>query len=138
VPKYDFRCDDCGQVFELSRSFGQVAAPATCPHDGAAATRLFSPPLDLLVYGREPAVSTGRVTIPPDALSCHDHGPPPGPEASEQRGRTGSRWHAHGYENASAGDENSRGSGAVPLSQSHSHGSGLQHSHASGHRHHQH
>jgi len=101
VPKYDFRCDDCGHRFDLTRSFSASSEPAACPRDGAEATRVFSPPLDLLVYGREPVVSTGRVTIPPGALSCHDHGPPPGAEAADHDNssrHSGSRWHAHGYE----------------------------------------
>jgi putative FmdB family regulatory protein len=103
VPKYDFRCDDCGHHFELTRSFGSASAPAACPLDGAAATKLFSPPLDLLVYGREPVVATGRVTIPPGALSCHDHGPPPSTQVADEEDsshRAGSRWHARGYEPA--------------------------------------
>jgi putative FmdB family regulatory protein len=101
VPKYDFRCDHCGRVFELSRSFSQVSEPAACPHDGEDATRLFSPPLDLLMYRREPVVSTGRVTIPPGALSCHDHGPPPVQDAADHGDEShgsGSRWHARGYD----------------------------------------
>ena len=90
---YDFRCDDCGAHFELTRSFSQSSEPAVCPRDGADAARLFSPPMDLLVYNREPLVSTGRVTIPPGALACHDHGPPPGAHDEEHEG-SGSSWHA--------------------------------------------
>ena len=96
MPKYDFRCDDCGAHFELTRSFSQSSEPAVCPRDGADATRLFSPPMDLLVYNREPLVSTGRVTIPPGALSCHDHGPPPGAHDERREGSVSS-WHARGY-----------------------------------------
>lgn len=120
MPKYDFRCDDCGHHFELTRSFSASSEPAACPRDGAASTRLFSPPLDLLVYGREPVVSTGRVTIPPGALSCHDHGPPPGSQADDHDGsshRSGSRWHAHGYEPAEGHDHQG----------GHSHGHGHSH-----------
>lgn len=95
MPKYDFRCSSCGTLFELRRSFSQSDDPAICPHDGTVATRLFSPPLDLLMYRREPVVDTRPVTIPPGALSCHDHGPPP-PEGDEYD----SHWHAHGYVSA--------------------------------------
>jgi putative FmdB family regulatory protein len=119
VPKSDFRCDDCGHRFDLTRSFSASSEPAACPRDGAEATRLFSPPLDLLVYGREPVVSTGRVTIPPGALSCHDHGPPPGSQAADHDSssrHSGSRWHANGYE---PGDSNDHGHG-----HSHSHPEG--------------
>ncbi|MGE3267606.1 MAG: FmdB family zinc ribbon protein [Chloroflexota bacterium] len=124
MPKYDFRCDDCGYQFELTRSFGQAAAPAACPHDGAPATRLFSPPLDVLVYGREPVVSTGRVTIPPGALSCHDHGPPPDQASAEDAERSGSRWHARGYEPA-PDFTHSHGT----YSHAHAHGRGRPHDH---------
>jgi putative FmdB family regulatory protein len=130
VPRYDFRCDACGLLFELTRSFGQSAAPAACPDDGASATRLFSPPLDLLMYGREPIVDTRRPTIPPGALSCHDHGPPAGAttaDADASGRHPGSRWHAHGYEGTSGG-------GAV----THSHGPGYSHSHAYGRGDHRH
>ena len=129
MPKYDFRCDRCGQVFEVTRSFSAASEPAACPHDGAEAARVFSPPLDLLVYGREPLVPAGRVAIPPDALSCHDHGPPP---ASAQLGEaaapSGSRWHAHGYEDAGSHDGSQGQAG-------HTHGRGRGHTHPHGHRH---
>ena len=131
MPKYDFRCDDCGHLFELTRSFGAAAAPAACPQDGAPATRLFSPPLDVLVYNREPIVSTGRVTIPPGALSCHDHGPPPSAvqvaDDEESSGRSGSTWHARGYEPAVSHQHQ--------LHHRHSHEGGLTHSHGAGHGH---
>jgi putative FmdB family regulatory protein len=129
VPKYDFRCDACGAIFEQTRSFGASADPAACPHDGASATKLFSPPMDLLMYRREPVVSTRRVTIPPGALSCHDHGPPPGAETTDSP--TGSRWHATGYNGSNGeGDKASSGHG-----HSHSHGRGHSHSHGQGHSH---
>jgi putative FmdB family regulatory protein len=127
VPKYDFRCSLCGTLFELTRSFSQSADPASCPHDGAAATRLFSPPMDLLMYRREPVVDTHPVTIPPGALSCHDHGPPPVHVGAEDGRHTGSRWHAHGYESAD-GDHVAEGGG-------HQRGHGHSHAHGHGHGH---
>ena len=125
MPKFDYRCDDCGAIFEVTRSFGASSASAACPHDGAAATRLFSPPLDLLLYRREPVASTGRVTIPPGALSCHDHGPPPGSE--RDAAPTASRWHATGYDE-SHGHEEVHGH-APGDGHSHAHGHGHSHSH---------
>jgi putative FmdB family regulatory protein len=131
VPKYDFRCDDCGHHFELSRSFSASSDPAACPAcpdegGGAPATRLFSPPLDLLVYGREPVVSTGRVTIPPGALSCHDHGPQPSaaqvPDHERSSGRSGSSWHARGYEPAESQQHQDAHSHAHAHGHSHGHG----------------
>lgn len=111
MPKYDYRCQDHSHVFELTRSFGTASEPAYCPEDGSAATRLFSPPLDLLMYRREPVVPTVRTSLPAGALSCHDHGPPPSAEHGHHE--SGSAWHSHGYTG------------------SHSHG----HRHAHGHEH---
>ena len=127
MPKYDFRCDRCGSLFELTRSFSQSADPAACPHDGASATRLFSPPMDLLMYRREPVVDTRPLTIPPGALSCHDHGPPAGAADGhgDGEGHSGSRWHANGYE----------GTAVESPPESPSHGSAHGHSHAHGHGH---
>jgi putative FmdB family regulatory protein len=123
VPKYDFRCDDCGHRFELTRSFSRSSEPAACPRDGAEAVRLFSPPLDLLMYRREPVDPTGRVTIPPGALSCHDHGPPPGAHGAGEDG-SGSRWHARGYDERGGGHDGGR-----VRSLSHAHGHGHSHGH---------
>jgi putative FmdB family regulatory protein len=125
VPKYDFRCSGCGHQFELTRSFSQSADPAACPRDGTSATRLFSPPLDLLMYRREPVVDTGPVAIPAGALSCHDHGPPPASDAERADEHTGSRWHAHGYESAADGTPGA----------SHAHGHGPVHAHGHAHAH---
>jgi putative FmdB family regulatory protein len=125
VPKYDFRCTSCASLFEVTRSFSQSGDPATCPQDGEAAIRLFSPPMDLLMYRREPVVDTRPVTIPPGALSCHDHGPPPAPDGAEDGRHSGSRWHAHGYESA---DDRHDADG-------HGHQHGHAHSHAHGHSH---
>jgi putative FmdB family regulatory protein len=137
VPKYDFRCTGCGYQFELTRSFSQSADPAACPHDGASAIRLFSPPLDLLMYRREPVVDTRPVTIPPGALSCHDHGPPPASDTGESGRRSGSHWHAHGYESAGTDDADAGHSHGHDHSHTngHSHAHGHGHSHGHGHTH---
>jgi putative FmdB family regulatory protein len=31
VPRYDFRCRDCGSTFEVSRPMNAASDPATCP-----------------------------------------------------------------------------------------------------------
>jgi putative FmdB family regulatory protein len=142
VPKYDFRCDACGSVFELTRPFSQSDLPATCPHDDASATRLFSPPLDLLMYRREPIVDTRPLTIPPGALSCHDHGPPAQAAVADRdahRGSDGrrseSRWHAHGYEPAPGGAGQPDPHRGEAEDGGHGHADGHGHAHAHGHHH---
>jgi putative FmdB family regulatory protein len=79
MPTYDYRCDACGNVFEVKRSFSEASKTAACPDDGAEATRLFSPPLDMIVYGKE---YTTKVTPPSSAPTSggsfghgHSHGP---------------------------------------------------------------
>ncbi|TMJ29821.1 MAG: zinc ribbon domain-containing protein [Alphaproteobacteria bacterium] len=86
MPTYDYRCETCGRVFEARRSFSEDASSAACPDDGAAAVRLFSPPLDALVYGKE---YTRRPPTPPPgpAGSGGDHGHSHGP---------GGHGHTHG------------------------------------------
>ena len=42
MPKYDFRCTECADVFEVTRSMGQ-ATDECCPTCGATATKVFSP-----------------------------------------------------------------------------------------------
>ena len=124
MPKYDFRCDACGSRFELTRSFAALSAPAICPYDGGNASRLFSPPQDVLLFHRrEPVVPTGRAVIPPGALSCHDHGPPPDLERDDAP--SGSRWHATGYDGSNGHEE----------VHSHAHGHGYDHSHSHPHAH---
>jgi hypothetical protein len=123
-------------MFELTRSFSQSDVPAACPHDGATATRLFSPPLDLLMYRREPIVDTRPLTIPSGALSCHDHGPPAQAAAADRVDhgrRSGSHWHAHGYEHVIRDDEQAgRQQGETDADDhraGHGHGHGHGHSH---------
>lgn len=77
MPTYDYQCGQCSRVFEVRRSFSEDASTASCPDDGTVATRLFSPPLDVLVYGKEYTV---RPPSPPAAGGSaggggHSHGP---------------------------------------------------------------
>jgi putative FmdB family regulatory protein len=45
VPKYDFRCEECGAVFVKRRPFSQARAVATCPTCQSQDTRkLFNTP----------------------------------------------------------------------------------------------
>ena len=76
MPTYDFRCTRCEAVFEVRRRFGEDIDSAECPDDGAAATRLFSPPLDMLVYGKEPSTPTSSIRAPsaPASGPPHSHG----------------------------------------------------------------
>jgi putative FmdB family regulatory protein len=78
MPTFDYQCAECGNVFEVKRRFGEDAATASCPDDGAEATRLFSPPLDMIVYGNE-----YKTRVPPPSSTSpavggghgHSHGP---------------------------------------------------------------
>jgi putative FmdB family regulatory protein len=92
MPTYDYRCDQCGTVFEARRSFSEDASSAPCPEDGTGAVRLFSPPLDVLVYGKEYR-TPGRT--PPAA---------PGPAGGGDHGRShGPGGHSHGHSHGPGG-----------------------------------
>jgi len=74
MPKYDFRCTSCEAVFEAFRSFAQGTDDVVCPEDGAPATRLFSPPLDMIVYGGKSSESVSSIRRPGPAPSGPPHG----------------------------------------------------------------
>ncbi|MDI6844111.1 MAG: zinc ribbon domain-containing protein [Anaerosomatales bacterium] len=42
MPKYDYKCETCGTVFEVARSIGD-ASPERCPECGGGSKRVFSP-----------------------------------------------------------------------------------------------
>jgi putative FmdB family regulatory protein len=86
MPKFDYRCDECGNVFEVRRSFSEDSTTATCPDDGAEATRLFSPPLDMIVYGKEYTTKTP----PPSSTS------PASRAGTGQSHGFGGHGHSHG------------------------------------------
>ena len=78
MPKYDFRCTSCEAVFEAFRSFSQGTDDVVCPDDGAPATRLFSPPMEMIVYGGKSSESVSSIRPPGPAPSFgggHTHGP---------------------------------------------------------------
>ena len=87
MPTYDYRCDHCGTVFEARRGFSEDASSAPCPDDGTAAVRLFSPPLDVLVYGKEYTVRRQPTPPPAGGAGAGDHGHSHGP---------GGHGHTHG------------------------------------------
>jgi len=42
MPSYDFRCPDCGELFEITRPAGSTE-PVCCPSCGVQAKRVFTP-----------------------------------------------------------------------------------------------
>jgi putative FmdB family regulatory protein len=42
MPRYDFRCRECGDTFELSRPMARAGDPATCPQGHGDTVRLLS------------------------------------------------------------------------------------------------
>lgn len=42
VPRYEYRCRECTEVFEVSRPMAESALPASCPSGHADAVRLLS------------------------------------------------------------------------------------------------
>ncbi|MCF7989092.1 MAG: zinc ribbon domain-containing protein [Thiohalocapsa sp.] len=73
MPLYDYRCTECGSLFETSHPMG-AAAPG-CPACGALATKAFlaAPAVHgNMARGREEAVRTLDVDR---STSTHVHGP---------------------------------------------------------------
>ncbi|MDG3009154.1 zinc ribbon domain-containing protein [Rhodococcus sp. D2-41] len=42
MPRYDFKCRECGHTFELSRPMSEASAAAPCPHGHADTVKLLS------------------------------------------------------------------------------------------------
>jgi putative FmdB family regulatory protein len=42
MPVYDFRCPQCGQIFELTRPRSEAGDPAHCPNDGTLGERIWT------------------------------------------------------------------------------------------------
>ncbi|HEX6754858.1 MAG TPA: zinc ribbon domain-containing protein [Mycobacteriales bacterium] len=42
MPRYEYRCRECGSVFEVSRPMAESALPAACPAGHGDAVRLLS------------------------------------------------------------------------------------------------
>ena len=83
MPNYHFACQRCGKTFEAFRGFSQGTDGVVCPDDGQPATRLFSPPLDMIVYG-------GKSSTPVSGVR------PPGPAPSGPPHSHGGGGHTHG------------------------------------------
>lgn len=49
MPRYDFQCKACGEIFEETRSFATATDPAGCPACGRPAPRLLRMPI--VLYG---------------------------------------------------------------------------------------
>jgi putative FmdB family regulatory protein len=79
MPKYDFQCTSCEAVFEMFRGFAQGTDGVVCPDDGEPATRLFSPPMDMIVFGSKNSNPTTQVRPPGPRTGGggfgHSHGP---------------------------------------------------------------
>ncbi|MDE3721486.1 MULTISPECIES: FmdB family zinc ribbon protein [Nocardiopsis] len=52
MPRYDFRCRECGDTFELSRPMAASGDPAACPQGHDDTVRLLS---TVAVGGRAPS-----------------------------------------------------------------------------------
>lgn len=48
MPRYDFRCPACGQVYEVARPMSRAAEPLVCPRDQATCERVISMPMVLM------------------------------------------------------------------------------------------
>jgi putative FmdB family regulatory protein len=99
MPTYDFHCSSCDTNFEAFRSFAQGTEDVVCPTDGALATRVFSPPLDMIVYGgkssRSPVVPPGGQ--PGAGAGGHGHSHGPGGHSHGPGGHShGGHGHSHG------------------------------------------
>ncbi|MGB3327872.1 MAG: zinc ribbon domain-containing protein, partial [Thermomicrobiales bacterium] len=44
MPRYDFQCKTCGEIFEATRTFATATDPAACPSCGQPAPRLLRMP----------------------------------------------------------------------------------------------
>jgi putative FmdB family regulatory protein len=71
MPIYDFRCDDCGETFEVMASFDSLAEKSVCPAcGGRRASRVFGA---VQLGGKRTSIRPGNFVRP--------HGPvtPQGP-----------------------------------------------------------
>ena len=63
MPRYDFRCRQCGETFEVSRPMSASGEPATCPAGHADTVKLLP---TVAVGGR----SGGRAPMPAGGGGC--------------------------------------------------------------------
>jgi putative FmdB family regulatory protein len=102
MPKYDFRCPECGREFEVSRPMSRSSDPAFCPSDNTECEKLIRMPMTYVKSGSW----SPPTTVPKPGASGyshfghshgagvggHSHGgaagglpPAPGEESSESR-----------------------------------------------------
>ncbi|MGH9093355.1 MAG: FmdB family zinc ribbon protein, partial [Acidimicrobiales bacterium] len=58
MPRYEYRCRTCGDVYEERRAMAEADAPATCPSGHTGAARLL------------PVFATTGLASPPAAGPC--------------------------------------------------------------------
>ncbi len=75
MPKYDFRCGQCGRTFEVSRPISQATDPAACPDDGTAADRVFTMPMTFVKGDPNSPPSDTPATPAGGEGHGHSHGP---------------------------------------------------------------
>jgi putative FmdB family regulatory protein len=77
MPLYPFRCDRCGQEFDVSRPISRAAEPAACPVDGGPGVRIFTPPVRLTARGQDapPATAEGSSPGSEGGHAGHSHSP---------------------------------------------------------------
>lgn len=56
MPRYDFRCRQCGETFEVTRPMSESGAPADCPAGHDDTVKLLT---TVAVGGRSPAPAGG-------------------------------------------------------------------------------
>ena len=78
MPRYDFRCSQCGLDFDVSRRFDESSNSASCPLDGATAVRTYNSVPSSFVRGS--GVAANRISRPVTgggkwSHHGHSHGP---------------------------------------------------------------
>jgi putative FmdB family regulatory protein len=68
MPRYEYRCRTCDEVFELRRSMSDSDAPAFCPQGHAETSRLLS--VFATVGGAAPSAGAVADTGPPAGGPC--------------------------------------------------------------------
>jgi putative FmdB family regulatory protein len=77
MPLFDFRCDQCGLEFEVSRPLSRAEEPAFCPVDNAACERIESSSGAFVRQSERPPGDLPRRPQPSGGFAHfgHSHGP---------------------------------------------------------------
>jgi putative FmdB family regulatory protein len=70
MPLYDFRCNQCGLEFEVSRPLARAMEPAYCPIDNTASERVFTMPG---TFVRQSERRDGDIPRPPQQSGAFSH-----------------------------------------------------------------